>query len=82
MEKYSLLELTILEERIGARIPPKPGPVSDHSLRSDDPTYIAQQEYDMEQNDVWRDKYKKEQNALNKIKVEIGRRLDEVIESE
>jgi len=82
MDKYTLLELTILEERIEARIPPIPELTADHRLGHADPAFIEAHEYDNKKFEKWERDYEKEQNALNKIKVEISKRLDEVIKSE
>lgn len=79
MKEYSLLELTILEERIGKRIPESPEITADFTLSSDDPIYIEQKEYDLEEARKWDKKYEKEITALRKIETEIQERIIEVI---
>lgn len=66
MRKYSFLELTMLEEKINARIPHHPNFAIDH-----EPTMKIYRK--------WEEQFKKELGALSRIKAEIEIRLTEII---
>lgn len=73
MEKYSLLELTILEEKLSKRIPPCPK-WDIHSSRRGE--YKADHDVLVEE---WQEEWKKELGALHRVGAEIEKRLTEFI---